>query len=270
MDYNAYNSVLYLMARFVPEYAVLIKILGEISSRDPEFKPRSLFDFGSGVGPPIIIGNDIFLSISMWTPSNMNDLAQVLLQGGKGMGKMPSKGQFLPATKTTYDLVICAYSLFELPSMENRLQTMINLWNKTEKYLVIVEHGTNAGFKVINEIRDFLLDIKKESNVGHVFSPASPQNVDKNYIRQRSENDMGWPRIVRPALVRSKHTICRMCTANGKLEEVIFTASKHGKITYHCARASHWGDLLPVRLNSEMGVVESDNDRDKANDCKKF
>jgi hypothetical protein len=29
--------------------------------------------------------------------------------------------------------------------------------------------------------------------------------------------------------VRPRHTICRMCTKDAKLEEVIFTASKHGK-----------------------------------------
>lgn len=48
----------------------------------------------------------------------------------------------------TYDLVVCAYSLLELPSFQSRLQTLVNLWNKTEKYLVVVEQGTNTGFKV--------------------------------------------------------------------------------------------------------------------------
>lgn len=50
MEYNDYNSLLYLVARFAPEYAVLTKILSEIKMRDGNFKPRSFFDFGSGVG----------------------------------------------------------------------------------------------------------------------------------------------------------------------------------------------------------------------------
>lgn len=50
INYNIHNSLLYLMGRSAAEYAVLIKIFGEIASRDPEFKPKSLFDFGSGVG----------------------------------------------------------------------------------------------------------------------------------------------------------------------------------------------------------------------------
>lgn len=47
-----------------------------------------------------------------------------------------------------YDLVVSAYSLLELPTMHTRLETVAKLWAKTEQYLVIVEKGTNAGFKV--------------------------------------------------------------------------------------------------------------------------
>lgn len=47
-----------------------------------------------------------------------------------------------------------------------------------------------------------------------------------------SEKDLQWPRVVRPNLVKSRHSICRVCTKNGKLNEVIFTAAKHGKYVY--------------------------------------
>lgn len=60
--------------------------------------------------------------------------------------------------------------------------------------------------------------------------------------------ESAWPRLVRQTLVRSRHTICRMCTADARLEEIIFTARQHGKDAYRCARASRWGDRLPVRL----------------------
>lgn len=51
-------------------------------------------------------------------------------------------------------------------------------------------------------------------------------------IKRGKRNELegpAWPRIVRPTLVRSKHTICRLCTYEGQLQEVIFTAKKHGK-----------------------------------------
>lgn len=60
----------------------------------------------------------------------------------------------------------------ELPSLSSRLETVIKLWNKTQKYLVIVENGTNAGFKIINEIREFILNKSQDTNQGYVFSPV--------------------------------------------------------------------------------------------------
>ena len=50
VNFNLYNSLVYLYARSAPEYAVMMKIFSEISMRDPTFKPRALFDFGSGMG----------------------------------------------------------------------------------------------------------------------------------------------------------------------------------------------------------------------------
>lgn len=35
----------------------------------------------------------------------------------------------------------------DLPDTKNRLNVISKLWRKTSKYLVIVEQGTNAGFK---------------------------------------------------------------------------------------------------------------------------
>lgn len=40
--------------------------------------------------------------------------------------------------------------MLELPSFQMRMETILRLWNKTSKYLVVVEQGTNAGFKVKN------------------------------------------------------------------------------------------------------------------------
>lgn len=70
--------------------------------------------------------------------------------------------------------------------------------------------------------------------------------LQKQTQDESNEEDVHWPRLVRPTLVRSKHSICRMCTNQGKLKEVIFTASKQGKIPYWCARSSQWGDRLPI------------------------
>ncbi|KAF5275177.1 hypothetical protein FQR65_LT04209 [Abscondita terminalis] len=297
IHFNEYNSLLYLLGRFAPDYAILIRIFYEINQRDVNFKPRSLFDFGSGVGTATWAAkhyweNNLFEYFNVDLSSHMNDLAQIMLKGGKGTMQVNLKGvfyrQFLPANNIAYDLVVCSYSLLELPSRRARLQTILNLWNKTSEYLVVVEQGSNAGFQIINEVRDFILNINDSNNQGYVFSPVccphelscprflyddTPCNFQVSYMSlplgatsrlckerycyivlkkgKRKEDDPQWPRIVREPLVRTRHTICRFCTKEGKLDEIIFTASKHGKTTYHCARSSKWGDVLPVTVDRE-------------------
>lgn len=41
-----------------------------------------------------------------------------------------------------------AYSLLELPHQMSRLEIISKLWHKTERYLIIIEQGTNVGFRV--------------------------------------------------------------------------------------------------------------------------
>lgn len=80
---------------------------------------------------------------------------------------------YLYCLQLKFDLVVSAYSLFELPNIQTRFETILNLWNKTKKYLVLVEMGTRAGFGLINEARDLLLEISSQNNIkSHIFSPV--------------------------------------------------------------------------------------------------
>lgn len=71
-----------------------------------------------------------------------------------------------------YDLVVSAFSLFELQSLEKRKEVIRNLWEKCDGYLIIVENGTSAGFKVIDEARNLILQIAGADNDAHIFSPV--------------------------------------------------------------------------------------------------
>lgn len=68
--YTENNCLLYLFSRAPAEYAVLHRIFREIARRSPDFKPKSLFDFGSGVGTVtwyVINSLFIFYYIHTWT-----------------------------------------------------------------------------------------------------------------------------------------------------------------------------------------------------------
>lgn len=58
--------------------------------------------------------------------------------------------------------------------MKKRLETLLTLWNKCDGYLVLIEEGTNAGFSLLNEAREFLLTAAKssESDPAFIFAPV--------------------------------------------------------------------------------------------------
>ncbi|KAF4518085.1 hypothetical protein B566_EDAN007786, partial [Ephemera danica] len=147
-----------------------------------------------------------------------------------------------------YDIVTSAFSLFELDSTESRLQTLHNLWGKTRNYLVLIEQGTQAAFKLIDEAKEFIMYLSKSQDEAYILAPCpheeacprmqaqdgTPCNFEIRYPPylkrsgtyvnerycyviigkgRRPETVPAWPRIVRPTIVRRRHTICRLCTS---------------------------------------------------------
>lgn len=60
----------------------------------------------------------------------------------------------------------------ELPDLKTRIETLLKLWDKCDGYLVLIERGTNAGFSLINEARDFLINHLGEMKTGYVYAPV--------------------------------------------------------------------------------------------------
>lgn len=50
IQYDTYRSLMYMLGRGAQDYAILYKIMKEIKSRDEKFRPKTLLDFGSGIG----------------------------------------------------------------------------------------------------------------------------------------------------------------------------------------------------------------------------
>ncbi|XP_058835358.1 methyltransferase-like protein 17, mitochondrial isoform X2 [Topomyia yanbarensis] len=182
IDYDEFKSLEYLLGRSAAEYAVLMRIFEEIKKRDSEFKPRSFIDFGSGVGTGTwaasnIWKENIFEYVSIDASPAMNELAELILRGGEMNKSMSVRGvfyrQFLPASHSKYDIVLSAFSLFELPSKKTRTDVLENLWNKCDGYLVLVEQGSYAGYSLIEEAREYLLEkINSSGSEYHIFAPC--------------------------------------------------------------------------------------------------
>lgn len=306
ITYDAFKSLVYLVGRSAQEYAVLMKIFSEIQRRDPDFKPNSYFDFGSGVGTGVWAASELWKS-SIYeyylvdTSRYMNDLSDLILRDGNANKSLSLRNvyhrQFIPAQGAKYDLVLAAYSLFELPNIATRLEVAHNLWKKAENYVIFVEQGSNAGFQMLNEIREFLMSQRARSSRpddSFIFAPCTheqqacprfqlqdgtPCNFSVKYethsfyrpikilgetycylvIKKGSQptEQDRWPRIVRPPLLRHKHVVCRMCTESGELHEGIFTKRVHGQAVYRCAKSSRSGDQLPISIVDGGRILNS-------------
>ncbi|XP_012504759.1 PREDICTED: methyltransferase-like protein 17, mitochondrial [Propithecus coquereli] len=199
--------------------------------------------------------------------------------------------QFLPVSpKVQFDVVVSAFSLSELPSKAARTEVVQTLWRKTGHFLVLVENGTKAGHCLLMDARDLVLKGKEKLTLdprpGFVFAPCPhelpcPQltaskplacSFSQDYhpipfswnkkpkeekfsmvilARGSPEEANRWPRITQPILKRPRHVHCHLCCPNGHMQHAVITARRHGRDLYRCARASSWGDLLPVITPSE-------------------
>jgi ribosomal protein RSM22 (predicted rRNA methylase) len=166
----------YLHVRLPATYAAVVRVLNELFNRMPDVNISSLADVGAGPGT------------GLWAAwSQMGSLSQVTCyerdRGFIALGKQLSAPLGSLAidwvhkdlTENTalkkHDLVLASYSLAELP-LQERTGVVERLWHAAGKVLVIVEPGTPAGFKVVNEIRSQCLELG-----AHLIAPCPHAQV---------------------------------------------------------------------------------------------
>ncbi|XP_041849109.1 methyltransferase-like protein 17, mitochondrial [Melanotaenia boesemani] len=181
LKYDEELGVVYMAARLAGGYAAVRRALNEIKKRDPSFAPKTLLDFGSGLGTVAwashsIWGDSLKEMVCVDSSGPMNILAERLLKGDDEHAEPHIKQvyfrQFLPVSpKVQFDLVVAAFTLSELPDTKDREEAAFTLWRKTSSYLVLVESGTKEGHQMLMEARDALL--KKQEKTLHDPRPAS-------------------------------------------------------------------------------------------------
>uniref|UniRef100_A0AAR2JUU5 Ribosome assembly protein METTL17, mitochondrial n=1 Tax=Pygocentrus nattereri TaxID=42514 RepID=A0AAR2JUU5_PYGNA len=285
LRYDAELGVVFMAARLAGGYAAVMRALNEIKKRDPLFAPRSLLDFGSGLGTALWAshthwGDALKEYVCVDASGAMNRLAEQLLTGGGDTDTPLVKHvyfrQFFPVSpKVQSDLVVAAFSLSELASQKEREDTVLTLWRKTNSYLVLVENGTKEGHQILMEARDVLLKVWLKMNKmlasiacqlqckQNLYLSCPPQNADWeeerfSYLivsREAREapgerEGVEWGRLTAPVHRRTRHVQCQICCSSGELKQLAVTARQHGRDAYRCARSSNWGDRLPI-INTE-------------------
>lgn len=200
-NYDEFGSYVYLVGRLAADYAVLHTIFSEVKHMAPTFAPKTVLDFGSGVGSVFWAIQDVWHRklgeyFSVDPSMHMNSLARLLVQGGDPKADVGFRGyfqrQFLPASdKLKFDLVVSAFSLMELPSTERRIEMVASLWAKTSGILVLVENGTLAGHSAVTEARNFILTTSN-------LSTQDTKHVDDAHVIAPCPHDLECPKDLEP------------------------------------------------------------------------
>ncbi len=142
---------------------------------------RTVLDLGSGPGSALWAALQVFPTItsataverdprlieiarrlSAWAPNDAprSDLQKTAWLQGDLTANIPTAPTASSATTSspedTWDLVICSYTLNELPEAQ-RSEFIRQAWARTGKLLVVVEPGTKVGFANILAVRTRLL-----------------------------------------------------------------------------------------------------------------
>uniref|UniRef100_A0A6G1SNU8 Methyltransferase-like protein 17, mitochondrial n=1 Tax=Aceria tosichella TaxID=561515 RepID=A0A6G1SNU8_9ACAR len=229
-EYDERAALMYMATRLAPNYASLKTVMSEIRTLDPDFKPRSVLDFGSGMGTTIWAINETwpkevteFMNVDI--SKEQQNLCEYLLRGGKDFGE-PLQGvfhrQYLPSSnRVRYDMVVVAFSLLELPNRQLRAQTIENLWQKTNDLLVIVERGNKGGFSTVNEARNFVLDLSgydvtKKVNLTSETRPITRLDPLEAHVLAPCPHEFVCPRALMPS--KKRMDICRFSVPYVPLE----------------------------------------------------
>jgi ribosomal protein RSM22 (predicted rRNA methylase) len=169
--------VAYAVARMPATYAaasaVLRLVMERITASEPPMKLATLLDLGAGLGSVLWAVAENVPSIGK---ARLIDSSSGMIQFGKALARSgPSAliqhAEWIAAdvrgmSFDPHDLVVCSYSLGELP-FSTAAAALHGAWKAAQEVLVIIEPGTPAGFARIREWRHQLIALG-----AHVVAPC--------------------------------------------------------------------------------------------------
>uniref|UniRef100_A0A915PRS8 Methyltransferase-like protein 17, mitochondrial n=1 Tax=Setaria digitata TaxID=48799 RepID=A0A915PRS8_9BILA len=161
------HAAVYSLARIVPNYAEVRFVLQEFENN--RYIPETVLDYGSGSGAAFWAAFEQWgkrvKSYQLIDPNEeISKFCMDVLRGdGKNNGHpfvhpdVSFRKSLPPSLNSTFDVIIVHRLLAELASEESRTELLINLWNRTNKYLVLVDGSCEGGYNSLMEARDYIL-----------------------------------------------------------------------------------------------------------------
>jgi len=154
----------YALATLPKHYAEANFVLDELDRF--KFKPESILDFGSGVGSIFWAAhrkwNNVLRDYSMVDPNEtVNHFAMDIMRNEEAGTLIAPYVNFrksiISSVNKKYDLVIAQRVLSEFDSHESRTQLVKLLWERTNKYLILIESHLDEHFTALMHARAYIL-----------------------------------------------------------------------------------------------------------------
>jgi len=257
-------------------YAAVLSVMEEAAHTVPNFAPISVLDLGSGPGTALWAAVETFRSLGA---AHAVERDANLAELGKGFVLSSD----LPLLRTAkwdiqdlrtwrgekkHDLVVASYALGELTPHE-RHSLISRAWESCQGILAVVEPGTRAGFGVVVEVRQQLLELGASLAAPCPHSQECPMKTAGDWChfsvrversaehRRLKQGELGYEdekfsyviasrlparaaqsRVVRHPLRFSGHTKLQLCTVQGLQER---TVTRSEKDLYRKVKRIDWG-----------------------------
>ena len=221
------TALAYAISRFPACYAALHRVFRDIKTLTPApWRPTSMLDFGAGPATATWAVHDVFFDAndrSITTNEQKHNATpqQMTVTAVEPNGAMSWLGQAIqqhmmhvplplplplpsirwtsrlpPPTTKRYDIVVAGYVLGEMRTAKERKKRVQDLWQRTEKFLVLVEPGTPSGADTILHARQTILDLNNDTNTS---SSSSSSSGSKGYVAAPCPHDGPCPLQSRPS-----------------------------------------------------------------------
>ncbi|KAF4322156.1 hypothetical protein BBO99_00001310 [Phytophthora kernoviae] len=166
-SYGPSETLAYLAFEMEGTYASTHAVFSELQKRLPEFKPKSVLDFGAGPGTSSWVAKEFYGETvdkyRVVEPSqSMVDAAEVLLEGFPGLSVRRSIADLTRDIDAgnKYDLVVVSFVFSDITNDFERVATTSALWELLNENgcLVVVDKGSPWGSHNVRSARQFVLD----------------------------------------------------------------------------------------------------------------
>ncbi|KAI6232952.1 hypothetical protein M3Y99_00955200 [Aphelenchoides fujianensis] len=174
---NREEATAYALGSLPMHYAEARFVLDELDRFD--FKPQSVLDYGSGVGGVFWAArekwNDHLLEYTFVDPNeHAQQFCMDVMRDSNGQIATPYanfRRSLTGASGHKFDVVVAQRVLSEIGSRTSQLDLARLLWQRTRKYLVLIESNLRDHFASLMQVRDFLL------LMGSRFNPTEMERV---------------------------------------------------------------------------------------------